>query len=60
MQEIKAQVDQLPEAYRQSFELHYMGYKYQDIAEVLNEPLGTVKSRIHFARKILTSKLERR
>ena len=60
MQEIKTQVDQLPEAYRQSFELHYMGYKYQDIAEVLNEPLGTVKSRIHFARKILTSKLERR
>ncbi len=59
MGEIKEQVNKLPEAFRQSFELHYMGYKYQDIAEVLNEPLGTVKSRIHFARKILVSKIER-
>ena len=31
----------------------------QDIADTMQEPLGTVKSRIHFARKILTSKLDR-
>lgn len=59
MQEIKKEVEVLPDAYRQSFELHYMGYKYQDIAEILGEPLGTVKSRIHFARKILVSKIDR-
>lgn len=59
VQEIRKEVEKLPEAFRQSFELYYMGYKYQDIADVLNEPLGTVKSRIHFARKILVSKLER-
>lgn len=59
MQEVKTQVEKLPAAFRQSFELHYMGYKYQDIAEILGEPLGTVKSRIHFARKILVSKIDR-
>ena len=59
MQEIQTQIDALPYAFRQCFELYYMGYKYQDIAEVLNEPLGTIKSRIHFARKILVTKLDR-
>lgn len=59
MGEIHAEMQKLPDSYRQSFELYHMGYKYQDISEVLNEPLGTVKSRIHFARKILTSKLDR-
>ena len=29
------------------------------IAEELNEPLGTIKSRIHFARKILKQKIQR-
>jgi DNA-directed RNA polymerase specialized sigma24 family protein len=35
------------------------GYKYNEISEALNEPLGTIKSRIHFARKILKQKIER-
>lgn len=59
MQEVKKAVNCLPDAFRQSFELYYMGYKYQDIAEILDEPLGTVKSRIHFDRKILVAKLDR-
>lgn len=59
MAEIKDAVSNLPAAYRQSFELYQLGYKYQDIADILNEPLGTIKSRIHFARKILMSKLDR-
>ena len=33
--------------------MHYYGYKYQEIAEQLDLPLGTVKSRIFFARKEL-------
>lgn len=57
--EINAEMEQLPAAYRQCFELYHKGYKYQDISDILSEPLGTVKSRIHFARKILSSKLER-
>jgi RNA polymerase sigma factor (sigma-70 family) len=59
MSEIKAAVEKLPAIFRISFELHYTGYKYQEIAELLNQPLGTIKSRIHFARKILISQLER-
>lgn len=57
--EIKKAIDELPDIFRLSFELHYTGYKYQEIAELLHEPLGTVKSRIHFARKQLTSILDR-
>jgi RNA polymerase sigma-70 factor (ECF subfamily) len=39
--------------------LYFDGYKYQEIADVLAEPLGTVKSRIHFARKLLKERLSR-
>lgn len=59
LSEIKAAIDNLPNLFRLSFELYYTGYKYQEIAEVLCEPLGTIKSRIHFARKILVKQLDR-
>ncbi len=35
------------------FSMHVAGYKYHEIAEKLDMPLGTVKSRIFFARKKL-------
>ncbi|MBS1772990.1 MAG: RNA polymerase sigma factor [Bacteroidetes bacterium] len=57
--EVKKAIDELPEIFRLCFELYYAGYKYQEIAEIINQPLGTVKSRIHFARKTLMEKLER-
>jgi RNA polymerase sigma factor (sigma-70 family) len=57
--EIEHAVNQLPSAYRVSFELYHTGYKYQEIADLLEEPLGTIKSRIHFARKTLVGRLER-
>lgn len=57
--EIKKAIDELPEIFRIAFEMHYLGYKYQEIAETLDEPLGTIKSRIHFARKILMEKVRR-
>lgn len=44
---------------RVPFLMHYKGYKYQEIAEKLNLPLGTVKSRIFFARKELSQLLEK-
>lgn len=59
LQEIKTAVNNLPPVFRLSFELHYTGYKYQEIADLLHEPLGTIKSRIHFARKMLVAQLER-
>ena len=57
--EIKKAIENLPDIFRLSFELYYTGYKYHEIAVLLNEPLGTIKSRIHFARKMLVSKLTR-
>lgn len=51
-------VMQLPHIFRNPFMLYFEGYKYAEIAEMLNEPLGTIKSRIHFARKLLKAELE--
>jgi RNA polymerase sigma-70 factor (ECF subfamily) len=59
MGEIRSAMDRLPQVFRLSFELYYIGYKYQEIADLMREPLGTIKSRIHFARKMLMSQLER-
>lgn len=56
--EIKNELEQLPHSLRTSFELHFTGYKYQEIADMLEEPLGTIKSRIHFARKMMAAKIE--
>ena len=59
LKEIKEAVHQLPEIFKNPFELYFEGYKYHEIAEVLQEPLGTIKSRIHFARKLLKQQLMR-
>jgi RNA polymerase sigma factor (sigma-70 family) len=59
MQEIKKAIDALPKPLQFSFELYYAGYKYQEIADITKEPIGTIKSRIHFARKTLVTQLER-
>lgn len=47
----------LSNEFRVPFMMHYKGYKYHEIAEKLNLPLGTVKSRIFFARKALKDQL---
>ncbi|MBO9658792.1 MAG: RNA polymerase sigma factor [Chitinophagaceae bacterium] len=59
IKEIYAAIHQLPEIFKVPFQLYFDGYKYQEIADVLAEPLGTVKSRIHFARKLLKERLTR-
>jgi RNA polymerase sigma factor (sigma-70 family) len=59
MREVNQMIFELPELFRIPFNLYFEGYKYNEIAEELNEPLGTIKSRIHFARKILKQKIER-
>jgi RNA polymerase sigma-70 factor (ECF subfamily) len=40
------------------FKLHYEGFKYQEIADKMELPIGTVKSRIHQARKVLSLALK--
>ncbi len=59
MKEINNAVQQLPEIFKTPFLLYFDGYKYNEIAEALHEPLGTIKSRIHFARKLLKEQISR-
>ena len=51
--EITDAINEFSEEYRIPFSMHVAGYKYNEIAEKINLPLGTVKSRIFFARKKL-------
>lgn len=51
--EISAAIDEFPEKYRVPFSMHVAGYKYNEIAEAMHLPLGTIKSRIFFARQSL-------
>ena len=59
LKDVKQSIHDLPEIFKRPFQLYFDGYKYHEIAEMLREPLGTIKSRIHFARKILQSKIQR-
>lgn len=59
MKDIHVAVYHLPNIFKKPFMLYYEGYKYFEIANILQEPLGTIKSRIHFARKILKSQVPR-
>ena len=55
--EIEKALVQLPFELRESFLMNFRGYKYQEIADFFQIPIGTVKTRIHLARKILKKKL---
>ncbi len=57
LKEINAMVSALDDSIRVPFTMHFEGYKYQEIADELQLPLGTVKSRIFFARKELKEKI---
>lgn len=56
--EIKKAITELPDDYRIPFEMHTRGYKYKEIAEHLSQPLGSIKSKIFFARRRLMEKLK--
>lgn len=51
--ELVEMVESLPEDFKRPFWMAYLGFKYEEIAEELDAPLGTIKSRIFFARKKL-------
>ena len=59
VKEIHAAIHALPEIFRHPFMLYFEGYKYHEIADMLHEPLGTIKSRIHFARRLLKEQISR-
>lgn len=58
MEDLMKAVNNLSDDFRIPFVMHYEGFKYHEIADKLDLPLGTVKSRIFFARKELKSKLK--
>jgi len=59
VKDIQSAIQKLPEIFKNPFLLYFEGYKYHEIADMLAEPLGTIKSRIHFARKLLKEQISR-
>ncbi|MDE6352863.1 MAG: sigma-70 family RNA polymerase sigma factor, partial [Muribaculaceae bacterium] len=56
--EINEAINSFSDEYRVPFTMHVQGYKYNEIAEKMDLPLGTVKSRIFFARQRLQEMLK--
>ncbi|WP_290378078.1 RNA polymerase sigma factor, partial [Paramuribaculum intestinale] len=54
--EITDAINEFPDKYRIPFSMHVAGYKYGEIAEKMQLPLGTIKSRIFFARQQLQTR----
>jgi RNA polymerase sigma factor (sigma-70 family) len=59
LKDITKAIHELPSIFKQPFMLYFEGYKYHEIAVMLNEPLGTIKSRIHFARRLLKTEISK-
>lgn len=58
IQEISQAINNLNEELKVPFSMYVSGYQYNEIAERLNVPLGTIKSRIFFARQELKKQLK--
>lgn len=51
--ELREKIRSLPPLYAQPLKLFLSGYAYREIARMTGAPIGTVKSRIHLAKKKL-------
>lgn len=51
LQEISEIIDRFPDEYRIPITMHLAGYHYSEISKRIGVPLGTIKSRIFYARK---------
>jgi RNA polymerase sigma-70 factor (ECF subfamily) len=56
--DIEDTISALSDEYRIPFQMFLDGYKYKEIAEEISLPIGTIKSRIFFARRILMENLQ--
>ncbi len=60
IKQIHTALDQLPREHREVLVLRYLEeMSYDDIAQVIGCPLGTVRSRIHYAKIALRTALEK-
>lgn len=57
LEDINKAMNILHEEYKTPFMMYFRGFKYFEIAEKLEIPIGTVKNRIHIARKELKDML---
>ena len=58
MEALASALEALPEAQREVAVLHYMNdYRQKEIAAFLEIPLGTVKSRLHHARRLIKERM---
>ena len=58
MKELNTAISELADNLKIPFLMSFEGYKYEEIAEQLDVPLGTVKIRIHVARQRLMERLK--
>ena len=56
--DLEKALNKLEEDYLSPFMMYFRGYKYHEIAVSLEIPIGTVKNRIHIARKELKQMLQ--
>ncbi len=59
-QDLFALVEMLNDKLKQPFLMAYQGYKYDEISQQLDLPVGTIKSRVFAARKFLKAQIEQR
>jgi len=57
--EIWKDINNLRDDLKRPFKMHLTGYKYHEIADALNIPIGTVKNRIFHARDQIRTHFER-
>ncbi|MDQ1086548.1 MULTISPECIES: RNA polymerase sigma factor [unclassified Siphonobacter] len=57
LEDINAAIHVLDDSHKTPFMMYFQGYKYHEIADRLQIPIGTVKNRIHLARKELKDQL---
>lgn len=58
MEDITTALNNLKKDLSLPFVMYYRGYRYHEISDKLSLPMGTVKTRIHLARKFLRAGLE--
>ncbi|MCB9246320.1 MAG: RNA polymerase sigma factor [Flavobacteriales bacterium] len=56
--DLVAAINELPEDLKKTFSLNMEGFKYHEIAEELDIPIGTVKTRIFVAKRKLRKRLK--
>jgi RNA polymerase sigma-70 factor (ECF subfamily) len=57
LNDVEKAIAALPENIRKPFSMNTKGFKYHEIAEILNIPIGTVKTRIFVAKRQLRNEL---